>query len=285
MLYRTGDSLQSVLIGSERSDSCVEMLIDVIYSRWGIQFDPDQNEILGVLPHTVLSRKKGSCLGVSRLFLMLAERAGCPLKGVVLPGHFLVRYETDSAARNIEPNLNGCRHPDAYYRSRYGVVEGSWYDMRRLTSEQTAGVLYFNLGNILMMQDKTAYAVECFRRSVARFGGYAEAWGNLAIALEREGQSDSARSAFQRARALRPSLENLALNRGSFELKHGNFAAARDAFRAGIEHFPNEPELYYGLALAYHGLRMNDSARAASAVLARRFPGFERCAKLHKIIY
>jgi tetratricopeptide (TPR) repeat protein len=277
-------SIRKKLVGAQAGDACVDAIIEQIYGQWAIAFDADQDNIYGLMPYTVVAQKKGSCLGVSLLMLMLAERVGCPLKGVLLPGHFYVRYERDTVARNIEPNRQGYRHPDSYYRTRYEVAESSWYNMRILSTSEVIGVFYYNLGNILRLKNKQKHAAECYRKSVSHFKSYAEAWGNLAITMESLGKSDSARKAFSRAYGLRPALPNLAANMGTFELKYKNFSAARDAFREGIKHFPDKPVNYYGLALAFYGLGLNDSVAAKAATLSTRFPEYSKYRQLQELI-
>src|SRR5205823_13318274 len=50
---------------------------------------------------SVLGARRGSCLGLGALYLIVAERIGLPLDGVRVPGHFFVRTR-GSSPRNIE---------------------------------------------------------------------------------------------------------------------------------------------------------------------------------------
>ncbi|MBD3393005.1 MAG: tetratricopeptide repeat protein [Chitinivibrionales bacterium] len=280
MLRHTADSLRNRAEAGHRGDACADALIHQIYHTWGITFDPDQDDLLSLLPHTVVERRKGSCLGVSLLFLMLAEQIGCPLHGVLLPGHFLVRCELDSTHRNIEPNLAGYCHPDAYYRKRYGIEGHPWYTMEALNTQEVMGVLYFNLGNMHRINGEPGDAVAYYHTSVKYFEDYAEAWGNLAIAYEEMGKTDNARKAFSRAFALRPAMQNLAMNLGTFELHHENFRRAASVFREGLAQYPGDPDLLYGLALAHYGLGDRESSRSILTVLQLNHPGSERTREL-----
>ena len=49
----------------------------------------------------MLAARRGSCLGLGAVVLMVAERMGLPLDGVRVPGHFFVRTRGPSA-RNVE---------------------------------------------------------------------------------------------------------------------------------------------------------------------------------------
>ncbi|GAF94832.1 unnamed protein product, partial [marine sediment metagenome] len=145
--------------GAELKKSCsdnldtpvlIDSLISIIYEKWAIVFDSDQDNLKSLFPHTVISHKKGSCLGVSLLFLLFAEKLNYPLYGILLPGHFFVRYDDGKTYRNIEPNKRGYNHPYEYYRERYGINDNSWYTMKSLSSKETAAVLYFNIANICL---------------------------------------------------------------------------------------------------------------------------------------
>ena len=71
--------------------------------------------------HTVMSHRKGYCLSLSILYLALAERIGLPLHGVVVPGHFFVRYDSRIRQRNIETTANGAEARDDHYIERHAV--------------------------------------------------------------------------------------------------------------------------------------------------------------------
>jgi tetratricopeptide (TPR) repeat protein len=242
------------------SAQLVDTIIRLIYTSWRIEFDPDREDIGSLLPHTVILNKKGSCLGVSLLFLLIAEKLGYPLFGVLLPGHFFVRYDDGVSYRNIEPNRKGYRYPLAYYRMRYSVRENSWYTLKNLSRHETVSVLFFNAGNCCMRAGNSIAARDYFKSSVAGLDGFAEAWGNLAIIYAARNQADSARAAFETARRFRPGLEGLAQNFGAFELSQGRYEPALNAYRHGLHYFPDDPELLYGMAFSFYALAQRDSA-------------------------
>ena len=55
----------------------------------------------------VIENKKGHCLGLSLLYLALAERLGLPIYGVAAPGHTFVRYDNGETRINIETTEKG----------------------------------------------------------------------------------------------------------------------------------------------------------------------------------
>jgi hypothetical protein len=239
----------------------VDTLIDKIYATWEIDFDADQNSIRSLLPHTVLATKKGSCLGVSLLFLLIAESINCPLYGVLLPGHFFVRYDDGKTCRNIEPNKRGYNRSNEYYRAHYTIDKNPWYTMKNLSGEETGAVVFYTVANICRSRNEYAAAKKYYRSCLAVMQDFAEAWGNCAITYVSCAQSDSARLAFNRAYALRPGLAMLLQNIGAFELGQNRHAAAFKAFREGLDYFPDNKELLYGAAFSCYSLDMPDKAR------------------------
>ncbi len=63
----------------------------------------------------ILDGAKGNCLGLTLLYLAVAERVGLPLCGVSAPEHFFVRYDDGVTRINIEPTRGGRTLKDRTY--------------------------------------------------------------------------------------------------------------------------------------------------------------------------
>jgi len=64
---------------------------------------------------TVMDSRRGVCLGVSILYLSLAQRLGLELEIITPPGHIFVRYNDGSKIINIETTARGCDFPSEVY--------------------------------------------------------------------------------------------------------------------------------------------------------------------------
>lgn len=239
----------------------VDHIIDLIYNKWEITFDPDQSDLKNLLPHIVILQKRGSCLGVSLIFLLLAEKLDTPLFGVLLPGHFFIRYDDGRTIRNIEPNRVGYNHPLEYYRERYVIGDSSWYTMKNLSQKEVTAVLFYTVANIYRSSMKGEAAKRYYRKCVAVLDDFAEAWGNLAIVYVSTGQADSAHLCFNRAYEIQPKLDMLLQNIGAFELGRNNYEKALHSYREGLIYYPDNRELLYGMALCHYSLGSVDSAQ------------------------
>ena len=72
---------------------------------------------------TVLHQQRGTCLGLSLLYLSVAKRAGLPLHGVAAPGHCFVRWDDGKTRRNIETTGKGIEKSDSTYMKEFAITE------------------------------------------------------------------------------------------------------------------------------------------------------------------
>jgi len=260
-LCRVADSLTVVLGAKAGTLEGAEAILGVVYGTWGIGFDPRDTVLETLLPALVFERKKGACLGVSLIIIMLARRIQCPIFGVMLPGHFFCRYDNGSCRRNIEPNLKGMNHPDAYYRVKYLSSNVYGYDLSNIPAAAAVGVLYYNLGAQCLIRKDPGPAIACFKESLRRVPGFMEAQGNLALAWRQCGNTDSALVLLEGLFAAYPNLEHCAENYGAMAMEAKKFRMASAIYQKGLEYFPKDTVLLSGLARAYREIGLKDSAK------------------------
>jgi len=252
--YRVLDNAATVLAQSlgdkKKSPAAADSIIALVYDSWKIGFDPADTIPGTLLPHLVFKNKKGACLGVSLVMLMLAERIGCPMYGVMLPGHFFCRYDDGIKRFNIEPNKSGFSHPDGYYRERYPVAGKPWYDLSSLVKSKTIGMLCYNAGTLCMNRGRHGVAILYFREAAARISGFGEATGNLALAYAAAGKPDSSLAVFETLFAAHPDFANLAANYGGVAMAAKQYDKAVEVFKKGLEYFPEDTVLLSGLSRA-----------------------------------
>jgi tetratricopeptide (TPR) repeat protein len=237
----------------------VQALRSQVYTRWNIGFDTCRDNPQTVLPHEVVLHEQGSCLGVSLLFLLLARRVDAPLYGVLLPGHFFVRYDDGSARINIEPNRGGYRYQDSAYRVKYRLDSYPWYDMANLSDREVIAVTRFNLANILRKRGRLSEAAAQYARVVAVMPQYAPAYGNYALTCAAQGRHDTAQRLLRRVVALRPGLAKGYVNLGAHLLERTRYREALAVYRDGMRHSGDSLPLLYGSAVAWYYLGRPDS--------------------------
>jgi tetratricopeptide (TPR) repeat protein len=221
----------------------------------------------------VLARRRGHCLGLSVLYLALGARAGLPLFGVALPGHFFVRFDDGRGTRvNIETTLRGAVFDDRYYVERYGLqashVDSGLYLGNLARREVLVQVLnnrancYWDLGDaaraardlervagasrsfapgfagqgfLALQRGELPQALANLRKAIEIDPTYARAHLHLGDALLRAGQVEKALEAVNRAIELEPGSALAHTNLGRVEARRGDLPAAMAAHLRAIE--------------------------------------------------
>jgi tetratricopeptide (TPR) repeat protein len=247
ILDSTGNRLARSLGEKGKSPVAASAILSVVYADWGIEFDTRDTAPEALLPHLVYKTKKGSCLGVSLIILMLAKKVKCPVFGVMLPGHFFCRYENGTARFNIEPNKTGINHPDAYYKDRYPVASNPWYDLHNLSKQETIGMFCYNAGTICLERAKNDPAIFYCRQAMRLLNYFPEASGNCALAYFRKGDIDTSLALFKELFSQHPDFVNCAANYGTELIAAHQWKKAREVFKKGLEYFPEDTILQKGI--------------------------------------
>jgi hypothetical protein len=161
---------------------------------------------------SVISDRRGNCLGLAALALAIGERTGMPLDGVLLPGHFFVRTR-GPGRHNIELLRRGEAMPDDWYREKYGPWPevGSAY-FRPVTVTELVAVHWYNRGNDLRAAGDLAGAEAAYARAAHEFPGFAEVHASLGAVQQLRGAFAEAGVSYRAAARAWPDLPGLASN-------------------------------------------------------------------------
>lgn len=121
----------------------IAVMNELVFEEMGFRFPPHSLyakdvDIYTFLP-SVLDSRKGVCLGVSILYICLAERLGLKLEMVTPPGHIYVRYRDGSKIINIETTARGI-HIDC---EDYLTVDTRSLELRN--KKEVIGLAHYNL--------------------------------------------------------------------------------------------------------------------------------------------
>ncbi len=182
----------------------------VVFDQLGFEREIASQDVKFFRLPSVVAQRRASCLGLGALYLVLAERLGVGLDGVMVPGHFFVRTR-EPAHRNIELLRRGESMPDAWYRTKYGPWPqgGDSPYFRALDPSELAGVHWFNAGNHLRAAHDLAGAAVAYDRAAAALPAFAEAEASLGAVRQLQGALDQAEAAYQQAARARPDLPGL----------------------------------------------------------------------------
>jgi tetratricopeptide (TPR) repeat protein len=190
----------------------VDDLNAVVFGDLGYAREIESRDVRFFRLPSVIAGRRGSCVGLSALYLALGERLGIGLDGVMVPGHFFVRAR-GRVPHNVELLRRGEAMPDDWYRGKYGPwPAGADEYLRPLTASEMAAVHWFNAGNTLRASRDLRGAGLAYGRAVGEFPTFAEAQASLGAVRQLEGALDEAQAAYEDAARARPDLPGLAEN-------------------------------------------------------------------------
>jgi tetratricopeptide (TPR) repeat protein len=201
--------------------------------------------------HVVLDKKRGYCLSLSVLYLSIAERLGLPMYGVVVPGHFFVRYDDGRRRYNIETTSKGASADDEHYLSEFKPPNRpQTLYMKNLTPKQTLGCFYNNLGNSYMAIGDTEKAFEVLLRAVQINPLLSEANMNLGNIYLQKKMSHPAIAQYEKALTILGSDAKAMNNLGSAYMQLNNYTSAESWYKSALKLDPGYTDVYRNLAAA-----------------------------------
>src|ERR1700722_1789575 len=107
------------LTGKATNEDKIRAINQFIFQEMQFRFPPhslyaNDIDLYTFLP-SVLDSRQGVCLGVSILYLALAQRLDLPLEVITPPGHIYVRYNNGRKIINIETTARGIDLPSEVY--------------------------------------------------------------------------------------------------------------------------------------------------------------------------
>lgn len=134
-----------------------------IFYEMGFRFPPHSLYAKEIDHYTflpsVLDSRRGVCLGVSILYLAIAQRLDLALEIVTPPGHIYVRYNKNGTCINIETTARGV-HIDC---DEYLSIDTLKLQKRDL--KEVVGMAYFNQAGALISHNQFKEALSCYERA------------------------------------------------------------------------------------------------------------------------
>jgi len=239
--------------GLRANYKAVAVINKYLFDELGFKSIPEAHKPDDLFLHTVLDTKHGYCLSLSILYLSLGERLGLPLYGVVVPGHFFVRYDDGRVRFNIETTSNGGFADDEHYMNKFKVPEND-HDgiyMINLNKMQTLGCLFNNLGNSYNDIGDTEQALVALERAVQINPSLAESHTNLGNIYLKKERIEDAIYEYHAALEINPNDAKTHNNLGNAYAKRGWLNDAISQYYLSLELDPNFIDAYKNLATAY----------------------------------
>lgn len=134
-----------------------------VFFEMGFRFPPHtlyakDIDLYTFLP-SVLDSRRGVCLGVSILYLALAQRLDLPLEIITPPGHIYVRFRQGDQTINIETTARGI-HLDS---DEYLNIDTLKLQQRQL--KEVIGMTHFNQASVFLARKEYLKALAAYEKA------------------------------------------------------------------------------------------------------------------------
>jgi regulator of sirC expression with transglutaminase-like and TPR domain len=257
-LKRLEREAREAIDGSTIVDDQVKRFNRFFFRETGFAGEQDRNEIAGTVLSHVLTRRRGTCVGLAQVYMILAERLGLPLVAAATPAHLFVRWIDRERRINVELLENGKQYSDEDYRSRQPLREPDSANpvfLRDLSAPEVAARIHNNLGTAFSRAEIFPAAEAQYARAIDLDSRFPAPYYNRGLDRLNSGRQREALEDFERALSLHPADAWALNNRGLARLALGDRAGAEADFREALSVDP-------GLAAARENLaRLRDRAR------------------------
>ncbi|MGL4539852.1 MAG: transglutaminase family protein [Candidatus Rhabdochlamydia sp.] len=141
----------------------IRALNDFIFQQMQFRFPPHSLyahdiDLYTFLP-SVLDNRQGVCLGVSILYLCLAQRLNLPLDIITPPGHIYLSYPDKEHVINIETTSRGIHLPSEDY---LGINTRS---LQKRTIKEVVGLAFINQASVFWQKDAYQQAIDLYKKA------------------------------------------------------------------------------------------------------------------------
>jgi len=266
-IARLAERLRPEVSGVADGDRVVDVFRRILLVEEGFTYDKSASNPQNYLLEAVLARKKGNCLGLSMLWLAIADRLGLPFQGVYVPSHCFVRYEGKEVRRNVEFAESGASWKDDRYRREFRIRPGRPY-LFSLSSAEMLGVFLKSLGAGYSRKGREEDALRLYTEAGRLYPGLPDAHFNAGVSLQKMGRLDEAAGKYRRALDLDPEMAAARDNLSILLARKGLYEEAIAEARLAVELEPWNAASRGNLAAAYCGCgRLDEGIREYRAAV------------------
>lgn len=141
----------------------IDTINHFIFTEMGYRFPPQslyakEIDLYSFLP-SVLDCRRGVCLGISLLYLSLAQRLDLPLEIITPPGHIYVRYNDGTEIINIETTARGVNlDSDAY-------LSIDTFALEKRDLKEAIGLAHFNQASLYLQTGEFDKALDSYEKT------------------------------------------------------------------------------------------------------------------------
>jgi len=229
--------------GASTPIETIERLNHFFFQSEKFQVTYDLSSSDHLLPGPVIAGKRGYCVGLATIYLILAEELNFPIHGVATPKHVFLRWDDGKFRRNIELFQEGRDVSDKDYIREQKIPQASidrGVFLANLTEREFLGFIYQNLG----------------------------------VLESQRGEFEQSGKDYSRAIHFNPKLAAAYYNRGNDDLKQKSYRRAIHDYSKSLKLYPTDAWALWNRGLAWKGLGKVEKAEADQAQAKEIDPAF-----------
>ncbi len=244
--------------------SSIKIINEFLFDELGFEYVQTGN-LEDLHLNKVIDRRIGNCVGLSILYLSIAERLGLPLFGVNVPEHIFVRYDDGEQMINVETGHKGMALSDTFYVARSlekfdkeSVKQGCY--LQNLNKKDVISNIYLNRSKVRRGGGDHKGALSDCKKSILLNPENPGAYCNRGVVYEKMGLMAEAIKDYSKAISFNSKYASAYYNRGSIFGVEGKYQKAIDDFNKAISINPEFTLSYLNRAIAFKKMGKVDDA-------------------------
>lgn len=180
----------------------IEAINTFIFHEMGFRFPPHSLYAKDIDHYTflpsVLDSRHGVCLGVSILYLSIAQRLNLSLESVIPPGHIYIRWKNGGYERNIETTARGVHLSSDEYLSIETI------ELETKNIKEVIGLAHINQASVYLSEQNYEKALESYLRAKPYLPAYLQLNELLAFAYILTGEEQKGREILEKTKGVVP---------------------------------------------------------------------------------
>lgn len=284
-LDKWGSTLRSRVASYRTPSHRLDLLRRYIHDELGFSYDSGDPRGLStdnLFLDRVIARRKGYCVTLSVVYVIVGRAAGIDIAAVRLPGHFAAVSQETSPPTVIETTAEGRPRGRTELYTAYQMsvqsVEQNGVFLTPLTGREVVSTFYNNLGGVKVYAGAKAEALALFNKSVELSGTNIEARYNRAGLLAQDGSLEKTQSAMEdlnESIRMDPNFYHAWCRRAGLLYRHGERQKAAEQLAKAKRMRPDEPIAYLEEGVICYGEADYAAAKSAFEEALKRDPGNE----------
>lgn len=198
---------------------------DYLFVEYQIQ--PDGAIVIDhLLLDRVLENRKGHCIGLSLLYLVLGERLHLPVYAKMVPSHMYLCYDDGLTKFNIETTMKGFACTDNYYSYHFPYPERH-RTIKKISKREVLGLFLGNIGYYLR---ESPNAIDIQKKALQLYPDSAEINANMGLILWKLNELKQAKKYLTKAIKLNPNSWQANLEISHLYYKSGDYKQASESY-------------------------------------------------------